>query len=132
MRDPLMEGFIEKARRSIAAARRLLADGDFDFAASRAYYAMFYAAEALLLSAGKTLSKHSAVIGTFGKDFAHAGVVPAQLHRYLIDAFDLRNASDYHIGRSVTREGGEVSIAHAQEFVDEVARVLGLDGEEGA
>jgi len=40
----------EKAELSLAAGARLLADGFADFAAGRAYYAMFYAAEALLLS----------------------------------------------------------------------------------
>ena len=36
------------------------------FAASRAYYAMFYAAEALLQSRGLAFSKHSAVHAAFG------------------------------------------------------------------
>jgi uncharacterized protein (UPF0332 family) len=30
----------------VAAGRRLAADGDLDFAVSRAYYAMFYTAQA--------------------------------------------------------------------------------------
>ena len=32
---------LTKARRSLDAAKRLSRDGDFDFAVSRAYYAMF-------------------------------------------------------------------------------------------
>jgi uncharacterized protein (UPF0332 family) len=35
---------VAKAERSLAAAGRLLEDGDCDFAISRAYYAMFYMA----------------------------------------------------------------------------------------
>ena len=35
-------GLLSKAERSIAAASTLLQTGDTDFAASRAYYAMFY------------------------------------------------------------------------------------------
>lgn len=38
----------EKAARAIRAAQRLLDDKDKEFSAGRAYYAMFYAAEALL------------------------------------------------------------------------------------
>lgn len=38
---------VEKAGRSIRAAERLLKEGDTDFAASRAYSAMLYVAEAL-------------------------------------------------------------------------------------
>ncbi len=37
---------ISKARRSLAAAKRQIEDGDYDFASSRAYYAAFYAIEA--------------------------------------------------------------------------------------
>ena len=40
---------LDKSARSIEAAKLLFGDGHFDFAASRAYYAMFYAVEALLL-----------------------------------------------------------------------------------
>ena len=39
-----------KSQRSCASARRTMEAGDCDFAVSRAYYAMFYAAEALLLT----------------------------------------------------------------------------------
>ena len=61
-----LEALIEKGRRSLGAARRLFGEGDYDFAASRAYYAMFYLAEALLLARHLTFSKHSAVIAAFG------------------------------------------------------------------
>ncbi len=52
---------LEKARRAIQAAETLLQHGDADFAAGRAYYAMFYAAEALLNEKGFHSRKH----GTF-------------------------------------------------------------------
>ena len=49
-------GLLTKARRSLAAARRLAADGYLDFAVSRAYYAMFYTTQAFLLGRGLRLS----------------------------------------------------------------------------
>jgi uncharacterized protein (UPF0332 family) len=45
---PDIEALFRKARKSLEAARILIKDSYFDFAASRAYYAMFYVAEALL------------------------------------------------------------------------------------
>jgi uncharacterized protein (UPF0332 family) len=39
---PEAAAFLDKAKRSADAARRLLAAGDLDFAIGRAYYAMFY------------------------------------------------------------------------------------------
>lgn len=58
----------------------------YDFSASRSYYAMFYATQALLLSRELSFSKHSAVIAAFGREFAKQGTVPIELHRYLIEA----------------------------------------------
>jgi uncharacterized protein (UPF0332 family) len=46
--------WLEKPDRSLKAAERLLQSGDNDFAVSRAYYAMLYAVQALLLRAAIT------------------------------------------------------------------------------
>jgi uncharacterized protein (UPF0332 family) len=43
---------LERAEQSIPAARQLASGGWYDFAASRAYYAAFYAVTAVLLSEG--------------------------------------------------------------------------------
>lgn len=40
-----LRSLMTRANRSLRSARNLLEDGDHDFAMSRAYYAMFYAAE---------------------------------------------------------------------------------------
>ena len=49
-------GLLTKALRSLAAARRLAVDRDLDFAMSRAYYAMFYTAQAFLFGRGLRFS----------------------------------------------------------------------------
>ncbi len=53
---------LERAEQSIRAARELAAGGYYDFVASRAYYAAFYAATTLLLGEQLEISKHSGVI----------------------------------------------------------------------
>ncbi len=45
-----MEAMLEKAERSLDAARVLIESEYYEFSSSRAYYAMFYCAEALLLA----------------------------------------------------------------------------------
>jgi uncharacterized protein (UPF0332 family) len=64
---------LERAEQSIQAARDLAAKGYPDFAASRAYYAAFYAATALLLDEGVEMSKHSAVIASIHQRFVRTG-----------------------------------------------------------
>jgi len=62
-----LQSLVDRARRSLRSARNILDDGDHDFAMSRAYYAMFYAATAALLSRGITRTKHTGVIAAFGQ-----------------------------------------------------------------
>jgi uncharacterized protein (UPF0332 family) len=59
----------EKAERSIRNAEKTMADGDLDFAASRAYYAMFYVADGLLGEKDMHFSKHGGTHGAFGQHF---------------------------------------------------------------
>ena len=68
--------FIKKARRSVAASKRLLKDKDVDFAISRLYYAVFYGMEAVLLTKNITSSKHAGVISQFNQLFVKEGIFP--------------------------------------------------------
>lgn len=70
MSGDALRSLIDKARRSLDAARSLMEEGYYDFAASRVYYAMFYVAEALLAHLGQAYSKHAAVIAAFGREYA--------------------------------------------------------------
>ena len=91
---PEQAALLRKAQATYQGAWLLADHGLYDAAVSRAYYAMFYIAEAFLLGDGLTFPKHSAVIGAFGHRFANTGRVPVELHRYLIDGQDSRNKGD--------------------------------------
>ena len=92
---PEQKALLDKAGRSIEAAQSLTEQGFHDFAISRGYYAMFYIAEALLDNEGLSFSSHAAVVSAFGRYLAHAGKVPIEFHRYLIDAQAQRTLADY-------------------------------------
>lgn len=109
---------LDKARESITAAELLHEKHYFSFAASRAYYAMFYAAEALLASLSLSYSSHGAVIGGFGREFAKTGILDKKFHRWLIDAQDMRNMGDYGVGYSIAMEQSAEVIAWGHEFLD--------------
>ncbi|MBN1933477.1 MAG: HEPN domain-containing protein [Anaerolineae bacterium] len=96
-----------------------------NFAVSRGYYAMFYAAEVALLSEGLAFSKHASVIAAFGQRFARTGRVPAYLHRYLLDAFDIRQIGDYDAPGMVSRDRAGQVMVWAREFFRAVADWLG-------
>lgn len=115
---------LEKAERSVRAAENLLRHGDPDFAASRAYYAMFYVAEALLREEGLEFSKHAGVHAAFGRAFAKSGRVDPNYHRWLLDAFDQRIAGDYGIEPSLSIDDARIQIDRAREFLAEARRQL--------
>lgn len=123
MTDAIRE-LLDKAAQSIGAAELLVKDGYVDFAASRAYYAMFYAVEALLLSRELSFSKHSAVIAAFGKEFVKAGTFDSRFHRYLLNAFDLRNVGDYGSIRAVGEDKAWQTIAEARELLEAIKKHL--------
>lgn len=122
---PEQIALLRKAGESLRAAELLATNELLDFAASRAYYTMFYIAEAFLLNEGLTFSSHAAVISAFGRDFARTGRVPVEFHRYLIDAQDLRNQGDYDIDSAITEAEANELIGHAQQFLELAERLLG-------
>lgn len=118
---------VAKARESLDAAHLLLRGGYGGFAAARAYYSMFYLAEALLENKGLSFSKHAAVIAAFGRHFAQPREVPAHLHRYLLEAVQLRQSGDYGAPGEVTADQAAVQIRRAEEFL--AAAIAYLDPE---
>ena len=115
---------LQKAKESLEAAELLKREGYTGFSASRAYYSMFYVAEALLFSKKLSFSSHSAVIAAFGKEFVKTGMIDAKFHRYLIDAQDLRNVGDYGVGKKITYEQAQEILQWAREFISSTEETL--------
>ena len=122
--NPAIQALIQKAKMSLGAAKTLISDDYYDFAASRAYYAMFYVAEALLTLLDQSYSKHSAVISAFGREYTKSGKLDAKYHRWLIDAQDFRNIGDYGIEAHVSREDAKTVCGWADEFITSAQRLL--------
>lgn len=102
-----IEKMLQKAAQSVEAADELLQNGYAGFAVSRAYYAMFYSAEALLLKQNLSFSKHGAVIAAFGEHFIKAKIFDPKFHRYLREAFDQRLVGDYDVMNEISPETRE-------------------------
>jgi uncharacterized protein (UPF0332 family) len=116
---------LRQAHDSLAAAKLLDAQGYHGFAASRAYYTMFYIAEAFLLGQGLAFSRHSGVHAAFGEHFVKTGIVPSEFHRHLIRGMEVRHAGDYGRGRTtVTPQETSQQIAHADEFFTLAERLI--------
>ncbi len=93
---------------------------DPDTAASRAYYAAFYAVTALFALEGRTYSKHSAVREAVHRDL----VKPGRWSRDLGSAFDdlrhLRAVGDYGGGAHVTAPEAALAIEKAETLLQAI------------
>ncbi|MBN1672529.1 MAG: HEPN domain-containing protein [Kiritimatiellae bacterium] len=119
-----LQSMLNKARRSLKAARRHCDDSDFDFAASRAYYAAFYSMEAALLAEGVTCSTHSGAIAAFSERFIKTGILPVESGGKITRLFRERQIGDYEFDVSVTAVDAEQDVQAAAAIVEAVDRHL--------
>lgn len=117
---------LEKARHAIHAAETLLQNDEVESAAGRAYYAMFYTAEALLSHKGLHSRKHGGVHALFGQQFIKTGLMEERFHRSLLDAFDRRIQADYGLDVTLGREEVAGMVAEAREFLKAAEALLGF------
>jgi len=108
---------LEKAERALRAAEVLMASGDTEFSAGRAYYAMLHVAQALLREKGQAYRKHASVHAAYGEHFAKTGELPPKFHRWMLDAFDERLRGDYDVGPELSIEAVRARIEQAREFL---------------
>ena len=116
--------WMTKAHSSLTAAKKLWEESLFAESISRSYYAMFYAAKALLLLDGIDVSKHSAVTAAFGREYAKTGKIDPRYHRMLLDGFEWRQKSDYDVYWLATRERAEKCRQGAEAFVAQAEKSL--------
>jgi len=105
----------------------LIQDGDYDSAVSRAYYAMFYAAEAALLKKKMTFTSHKAVISAFGQYFVKTGIFDKRMGRDLNIIFGERQLGDYESNFSISEDNARHTFESARGFVDQVVEWLESD-----
>lgn len=119
---------LRKAKKSIEAARTLFENGFYAFALSRAYYSMFYCAEAILMTKNIRVSKHSAVIALLGRDFVKTGEIPHKFFTYLRTTFNLRQTADYSFVLDITEEEARENIRRAEEFLEFTRQYISSKG----
>jgi len=115
---------MERADRSVTAARELCAKGYYDFAASRAYYAAFYAATAMLLGNNLEAGKHSGVIALIHQHFVKTGELSVQHGKNLNWLFELRGVGDYGVTEHVSEQEAHQALEAAENFIQAIRSLL--------
>jgi uncharacterized protein (UPF0332 family) len=117
---------LEKSAHALEVAEALMSDGYPSDAASKIYYAMFYAAQALLKSEGIDVVKHSAVESAIGYHFAKAGRIDPKYHRMLIDARKIREIADYDIQEEIVEPVASLKVEEGKSFLKAIKHYLNV------
>lgn len=115
---------IERADVCLMEARTLQNAGLGHGAASRAYYAVFHAARALLFSAGIEALSHRGVSSLLGEHFVKPGHLSPQFGRLVARMQRDREDADYDTGAVFSAAEVAAMIERASGFVGEVRRLL--------
>ena len=128
-RKPFAPVLVRKSARVLKSARRDLADGDYDSAVNRSYYAMFNIARAALLGGGvgedKLPRTHNGVIEAFRQHAIRSGKIDLQLAGELSRTESLRIKADY-TDLEIEPNVATAVVEKAQLFVRTVERAFSL------
>ena len=93
-------------------------------AASRAYYAAFHAARALLFSVGLDVGSHRGVVNLLGEHFVRPGRLSPEMARLLSRMHADRHDADYAAQAVFTTDESAEAIADAERFLEAVEGLL--------
>jgi uncharacterized protein (UPF0332 family) len=113
------------AREAAEEAHLLFGAGHFSGACSRAYYAMFNMARALLMSRELEIEEvktHRSVLRLFSREFVQSGAYPPDAGRAQHRAADARHMADYEGG--VSRDDAAEVISSMDAFMLRAEEIL--------
>lgn len=113
-----------KADRRLKVAQTLHAQGEYEDATSRAYYAIYHAAQAALLTEGLRADSHRGLAMLFGLHLVEKGKLPKKLAKYLRNVRDDREEGDYEVFSSIDQETSEAALREAREFLQAITDYL--------
>ena len=113
---------LERAQESLKAAQLCLREGLMNSAASRAYYAMFQAAQVAMKIAGSPRDEgsHAGLQSAFVRELIHQRkIYPAVFRDYLSSGLRIRHVADYR-REGVSRKTAQRLVHRAGSFVTAV------------
>jgi len=116
--------YLDNARQMLEVAAHNLADGFYGSAINRAYYAIFYAANALLSTRGLSRSKHSGVIAAFRQYFVKPGLIEAEYGEIHGRVMDDCHTGDYDVEATIEIDRAQADLEDARRFVSRIEYYL--------
>ena len=125
MLSPEVKENLAKSKERLKAAGVLFDARLFDDAASRAYYATLYAAQAALITQNLVAKSHDGVVLLFGSTFIKTGRTPRSIGTDLSRLRRMREKAEYSSAFKTTEADAAWAVNAAKRFVAEIEKILG-------
>ena len=123
-RKELMQYRLEMAKERLHSSEILLKDGSYKDSIGRSYYAMFTSVRALLAMERQDFSKRAGVIAYFQKEFVKTGKFDKKYSKYISQAFQIRNNTDYADFFIVSMQDAKEQYDKAKEFLEVIEKYI--------
>lgn len=118
------DSLFAKAQRYLRSAALLLEMEDYDSSVSRAYFAMFYSAQAILIFDEGALSSRQTIRSAFRRRYVETGILPARAGDALNEAAYIQEIADYGHESDIDKAIAERILQEAEAFVNSLARMV--------
>ena len=115
---------IKLANEKLQVAKLLFENGEYRDVVSRAYYSMFYATKAFLLSQGQDPSSHKGVDTLFHRFCLIHKSPPVDFAKMLSLMRHARLDADYQEKAQITKQDAKEAIDMAQSFLKEISNLI--------
>jgi uncharacterized protein (UPF0332 family) len=115
---------VERADEELRATRKLIEDGLYRIACTRAYYAAFLMTTVVLLTLNVARAKHSGVEAAFHEQFIRGARIEAEYGRLYALLRKTREDSDYNDRMIATEDMARQRLADAERFVARLEQYL--------
>jgi uncharacterized protein (UPF0332 family) len=119
-----IESLFQRAKKYLRSSELLINEGDYESSVSRTYYAMFYSAQAILLTKKISVSTHKGLITTFGEIFIKTGILPKELGRELNRAYQKRQLGDYEYTLIISAEEAKQMLVEGKKFIETIIQYI--------
>lgn len=123
MKQDKIDRLLKKSQKYLQSAAVLLELEDYDSCVSRAYFAMFYSAQALMLRKRNTLPRTQSLRTVFIESYVTTGRLPDRAGIAFSDAASLQEMADYGFDFVITQEAAEHILQEAEAFVNSLANL---------
>lgn len=115
---------LKRSNESLKSAKVLVKEELYEDSISRAYYAIFHAAKAILLTIDVEPQTHEGAIRKFGHHFVKTGLIEKEIGRIFARAQKVREKSDYDVAKEFSEEDTNEWITMAEKFVRRIQEYL--------